>query len=382
MIYLNNAATSYPKPDVVKKVHAEFLDKAPGSLYRSSGEHEDVFGECRKNLAALLGISDSKRIFFTSGATDSFNFLLSGLGLSGKKIITTATEHNCVLRPLYNMKKLADCSVEIIPCDEYGFINPEDLKAAITPDTAAVIVNHCSNVTGAVQDIETMRRFAHSVGALFIVDASQSSGCVPVYTDKWQVDALVFTGHKSLFGVQGTGGFYLKDSISLEAFRFGGTGTDGRRLVYESSAPYEVGTQNEAGIAALSAGVNYILDEGLVSIIRKEQELYLILLEGLSKLPLIKLYSGALENNLEKDFSPVISFTIDGINPSDIGYILFHSYNITVRTGFHCCPLIHDYIGTSKFGTVRCSLSFFNDLKDIKAFLKAITEIHQSLKES
>ncbi len=375
MIYLNNGATSFPKPQIVKETYAAFLNSVPGSPGRSSGRNGKVFRECRESLAELFGIGEADRMFFTSGATDSFNFLLAGLDLSGRKIITTATEHNSVLRPLFNMKQLSGCQVEIVPCDETGRVDPRDIISRLDSDTAAVIVNHCSNVTGAVQDLNAIGGITRERGVLLLADVSQSGGCLPVKADAWGVDALVFTGHKSLFGLQGTGGFYLRKGVSLEPFRFGGTGSDGRRLSYgPGEAPYEVGTGNEGGIAALNAGVRYILDKGAALITRKEQELLDRLRKGCEGLPGVKLYAPP-----SGESGPVVSLAMDGMTPSDLGYILYNGYHMVTRTGYHCCPLIHDYLGTAERGTLRCSFSWFNDSADVDALLAALRDVQDSL---
>nr|WP_319776987.1 aminotransferase class V-fold PLP-dependent enzyme [uncultured Sphaerochaeta sp.] len=375
MIYLNNGATSFPKPQIVGETYAAFLNSIPGSSGRSSGRNGKVFRECRESLAELFGIGEADRIFFTGGATDSFNFLLAGLDLAGRKIITTATEHNSVLRPLFNMKQLSGCQVEIVPCDDKGRIDPRDITSLLDSDTAAVIVNHCSNVTGAVQDLSAIGESTRKSGVIFLADVSQSGGCLPVKADAWGVDGLVFTGHKSLFGLQGTGGFYLKKGIPLEPYRFGGTGSDGRRLTYEpGEAPYEVGTRNEGGIAALNAGVRYILEKGLASIARKEQELLERLRKGCEDLHRVKLYAPSSGKS-----GPVVSLIMDGMTPSDLGYILYNAYHMVTRTGYHCCPLIHDYLGTAETGTLRCSFSWFNDSADVDTLLAALRDVQDSL---
>lgn len=259
LIYLNNAATSFPKPRSVLEAHAAYLSSPPGSPDRSTGKGGSVFENCRKNLARLLDIYHSERIYFTRGATDSANFLLSGLEIQSKKIIVTATEHNSLLRPLYNNPVFKRNTLEIIPCDSSGRIEPEDIRNAVIPGKSLVVVNHCSNVTGAIQDIESIGRICHNTGALLLVDISQSAGCLPIKVDKWGIDILIFTGHKNLLGTQGTGGFYIRPEISFETKKLGGTGSDGLRLSYQrGEAPFEVGTQNKAGIDALNAGIDRI----------------------------------------------------------------------------------------------------------------------------
>lgn len=372
MIYLNNAATSYPKPQCVIDAYTEALNALPSGQFRSGGflSAGDIFDTCRQNLGQLLGISETERIFFSSGATDSLNIILNGLGISADEIITTATEHNSVLRPLYNLPAIKGSPV-IVPCDIYGTVAPEDMEKAIRPETECVIVNHCSNVTGAVQDIAAIGKIAAAHRLLLILDASQSAGALPVDADGWGVSALAFTGHKSLFGVQGTGGYYVRPGIPFRPSRFGGTGRDSSRLIYDDGDfEYEPGTQNAAGIAALNAGVSYLLDIGVKAVHERETELMDKLYDGLMEFDRARIY-GTPEHNA----GPVLSFNINGMKPSDTAYILQNAYGIVTRTGLHCAPLIHQYIGSEPDGTVRVSVSYMNTDNDIEELVKAVKDI-------
>ena len=376
MIYLNNAATSYPKPQCVADAYTEALNALPSGQFRSGGvlSGTDIFDTCRKNLGKLLGIEETERIFFSSGATDSLNIILNGLGISADEIITTATEHNSVLRPLYNLPGIKGSPV-IVPCDIYGTVAPEDMEEAIRPETKCMIVNHCSNVTGAVQDIKAMGDIASRHGLYLVLDASQSAGAIPVDAGTWGVSALAFTGHKSLFGVQGTGGYYVKSGIPVRPMRFGGTGRDSRRLKYDDGDfEYEPGTQNAAGIAALNAGVSYILDIGVKTVHERETELMDKLYEGLMEFDRVRLY-GTPEHNA----GPVLSFNINGMKPSDVSYILQNAYGIVTRTGLHCAPLIHQYIGSEPDGTVRVSVSHMNEVSELDALITAVRDIASNM---
>lgn len=375
MIYLNNAATTFPKPQCVLDVHAASLALPPVSQFRSSDSvnKEDVFEVLRSNLGRLLHIMDTKRIYFTSGATDSLNIVIRGLKLSGKKILTTRTEHNSVLRPLYNF--LGQDRVRLISCDRYGKVKAEDIEAAITPDCGAVLINHCSNVTGMVQDLAAIGKIAGKYGLIFIVDASQSAGCIPIDTTGWNIDVLIFTGHKSLFGPPGTGGYYIREGIDLLPGRFGGTGKDSLKLTYEENDyEYEVGTQNFPGIMALNAGVDYILKRGLLNIEEKEYNLIQLIYKELGKMSRVTLYGTQSTNR-----GPVVSFNINGLRPSETAYILQNGYEIIVRTGFHCAPLIHESLKTEKFGTVRASISDLTQEEEAEQFIEAIGELQSSL---
>lgn len=379
MIYLNNAATTYPKPQCVLEAHTAFLYKLPFSQFRSSNslETEDIFSSCRNKLGDLLQIKNTERIFFSSGATDSLNAVICGLNLSGRKIITTQTEHNSVLRPLFNFYKQKDREdkVIIVPCDSNGKVEPSDIESAITDDVGTVFVNHCSNVTGMVQDIEKIGKITKKHNLTFVVDASQSAGCIPIKTDEWGIDVLIFTGHKSLFGVQGTGGYYLKEGIEMSPFRYGGTGKNSLKLSYENGDyEYEVGTQNTPGITVLNAGVDYILKRGLANIVKKESILIQMIYNSFNEMPNVKVYGNVLINH-----GPVISFNILGLKPSDVAFVLQNGYDIIVRTGIHCAPLIHEKLGTKDFGTVRVSISDLTKVKEVEQLVDAVFSIQNSV---
>ena len=374
MIYLNQAATTYPKPQRVHEAYAAALQQPPAGQFRSAArEGKDVFGECRRKLGRLFGIADSDRIFFSCGATDSANAVIYGLGLKGRNVVVTQTEHNSILRPLWNLREQVG-SVTVVPCDALGYVRPCDVEAALTEETAAVFVNHCSNVTGMVQDLEAIGRIVHRRGVLFVVDASQSAGCLPVRADDWGIDALIFTGHKSLFGVPGTGGYFVREGVRLVPYRFGGTERNSRQIVYENEDyEYEPGTQNTPGIAALDAGVSYVLERGVERIVRGEEEKMRFLYEGLSAFRQVKLYGEPGRNK-----GPVLSFNVEPFSSSDVAYILQGSYGIVVRTGLHCAPLIHRALGTKKDGTVRVSLSDLTKTSDVEALVRAVGEIAES----
>lgn len=375
MIYLNQAATTFPKPRRVLEAHAAALSAPPEGQFRSgAARNGNVFDRCRDNLGRLLGISAVGRIFFTSGATDAANALVHGLPLAGKRVLATQTEHNSVLRPLMNLADKVG-GVDIAPCDALGRVDPGDVERLFSAPASALFVNHCSNVTGMVQDIPALAQIAHRHGALLVLDASQSAGCLPVDADAWGVDALIFTGHKALFGPQGTGGYYVRSGVPLRPFRYGGTGRNSRQLTYENGDyEYEVGTQNAPGISALNAGVEYVLDRGVNAIHARERGLMKSLCEGLAAIPGV-----TLRGDHERCPGPLLSFNVKGLNPSDVAYILSGVYGITVRAGHHCSPLIHDAMGTSERGTVRASVSDLNTEADIGALIAAVRQISESV---
>ena len=378
MIYLNQAATSWPKPTCVLEAHAAALSAVPAGQFRggASLEETDIMEACRKKLGALLNVADFDRIYFSSGATDAANAVICGLPLQGRRVLATQTEHNSILRPLLNRKDRVG-RVDIVPCDEAGWVDPEKMEAMLDKDTAAVFVNHCSNVTGMIQDPCALAEIAHRHGTLLVLDAAQSAGCVPVDADAWGVDALIFTGHKSLFGPQGTGGYYVRKGLPFLPYRYGGTGRDSKRLTYEAGDyEFEPGTQNLPGIAALKAGVEFVLEEGVEQIARKEQALMQRLREGLDAILGVRSYGGA------KKSGPVLSFTLDGLKPADAAYILEGSYGIRVRAGLHCAPLIHRAMGTDGVGTIRASVSAMNTDQDVDCLISAVREIAGSLERA
>ena len=376
-VYLNNAATSYPKPPCVLEALRKAVEEPPCSQFRSGNERkgEDLFGECRSLLGEILGITDTRQIHFSSGATESLNQLLLGLSLPAEQIITTVTEHNSVLRPLYNLPGIAGSPI-LLDCDERGFVPPELLereleKAEVRRKARAVLVNHCSNVTGAVQDAASFGEIAHKYGLLFLLDLSQSAGCLEVNLDKWGVDAAAFTGHKSLLGIQGTGGYYIRSGVPFRPFRYGGTGRESEKLHFEDGEDMpDAGTQNSPGIAALKSGASWILQEGVGEIRRRESLLVQQAAEELSRMPGIRLCGISASKQ-----GPLLSFIPEGMDPSDLGYILSSGYGIITRTGLHCSPLIHSRIGSSRKGTVRISFSPFNTPEDVTALIEALKEI-------
>lgn len=373
MIYLNNSATSYPKPESVIRAVARAMEKLPPGQYRSaaSSGDQDLLPVCRERLGSLLGIGKYERIYFTSGSTEGLNAIIAGLGIKAEEVITTVTEHNSVLRPLYNLPGIAGEPV-LLPCDRDGLVSPELFeKEAAKGRARAVILNHCSNVTGAVQDAAAIGEIARRYGMYFILDVSQSAGCMEVKADEWGVDALAFTGHKSLMGPQGTGGFYFREGIALRPYKYGGTGYDSRRIIYDDEEyEYETGTQNGPGIAGLAATALWVAETGTERIALKEQRLAERLTKGLASIRGIHIYGQGLAVR-----GPVVSFDSDKLPPADLAYILQNSYDIVTRAGLHCAPLIHEYTGSGEKGTLRVSFSYFNTDEDVDELICALKEI-------
>lgn len=374
MIYLNNAATSYPKP---KEVQDAVMASFSGPLVHASRtglerEDDDIVYLCRARLADLFNIEDPLHIVFTSGSTEALNLAIKGLPLAGGNVVITAIEHNSVIRPLKTLEKEGKITITVVECDRTGYVEPQQIAEAIRDDTRAVVVNHCSNVTGAVLDIKEIAKIAHSAGAYFIVDASQSAGTVPIDCKNWDIDLLAFTGHKSLFGMQGIGGLYIKEGIELKPLKVGGTGILSELLLQPEGFPihYEAGTPNTPGIISLYAGVQFVLQTGLDKIIEHKKKLYQILFDELENHPDIEIYSPK-EHTSYSNFC----FNIKGMVPEEVGYVLEVSFDIWVRTGLHCAPLILPYLGVEPWGTVRASHSYFTTEEEIYKFVNSVKKI-------
>ena len=376
MIYLNNAATSWPKPQCVIDTLVRYAQGMPDGQMRSSleTEEENIMEACRRSLSRLLGVKRWDRIFFTSGATESANLFLRGMDWTDCRIYVAQTEHNCFLRPLWNLPGLRE-RTGILPCDRKGYVKMSALSE-LPSGKGAVIISHCSNVTGAVQPMGEIADIVKKKGYLLVVDVSQSAGCMPVEGDAWKADVLIFTGHKSLMGPHGTGGIYIREGLPVRPLKYGGTGRESGKLLYAPGEyDYEPGTQNLPGIAALRAGADYVYEFGVEKISRKERENMAYLQDGLKEIPGIHLFGP--ENTEPR--GPILSFGMDGLTPADISYILKDSYGIIVREGLQCAPLIHECIGSGKEGTVRVSISCATGREEIDALTGAVREIGGAL---
>ena len=370
MIYLNHAATSYPKPQCVLDAHAQALAAPPAAQFRAAGGAAS-FDECRAAIAQLMGVAHAERVFFTSGATEAMNGVLRGLARPGRRFAVTEAEHNSVLRPVYNM----DAEPVILPCDSDGHVDLRAARRQIDETVGVVVVNHCSNVTGAIQDMHALSELAHAAGAYFVADLSQSLGSLPVRADEWGADAAVFTGHKALLGPQGTGGFYLRPGLKMRPLLYGGTGQDSTRLRYTPEEyVYEPGTRNAPGIHALNAGARYILAQSPERIAHREAQWARAVAQGLRRMRGLTVYGRPGEDG----FGAIVSFNVDALAPADLGYILSATYGIVVRTGLQCAPLLCARIGAAQ-GVVRASPGPFTTVQEGDALLRAVREISGGL---
>ncbi len=372
IIYLNNAATCWPKPPEVLAAVTESLTLPVFGSGRTTGSQgADYIALARAALSKLLVAEPKEHVVFTQNATDSLNILIQGF-LTGKEngchVLTTALEHNSVLRPLHEYERQHRIRLTILPF-EGCFVHPDVVEAAIQPDTKLMVMTHGSNVLGSVQDIHRIGEILHDRGIYLIVDGAQTAGHIPINLQELPVDAFVFTGHKGLFGIPGTGGFYVRDPELIAPVRFGGTGTDSFSLLHPREMPerFEVGTHNYPGLASLAAGVSFIMSTGLDIITEKAERQTSFLVRELKKEPNITIYN-------DHPSLPIVSFNINGMENDDVGFMLARAYGIIARTGLHCAPLVHKAIDAGK-GCVRLSLSWFTTDEECRIAAKAVREI-------
>lgn len=373
MVYLNNAATSYPKPEAVLLRVNGVLREPPASEGRSN--KADSRNRARRTIASFFGGS-ADRLIFTSGATEGLNVALQGLLQPGDHVVTTETEHTSVLRPLRLLEERIGIRWTPVPCDAEGYVNPRAVTAACTADTRMVVLNHGSNVTGAVQDLETIGAFCRKNGILFVVDASQTAGHVPIDMAAMQIDVLVFTGHKGLLGIEGCGGFCFAEGITIRPLKVGGTGVRSDMLEQPAELPHllEAGTLNRAGIESMAAGIEYLSGSG-DSDMRRTLALRDRVVDELLAMGRPVVYAARRAGR----YGPLLSFNIPGLSPADAGDMLGMSFDIAVRSGLHCAPLIHRRVGSYPEGSVRASFGRFNTEEDADRLLDALKSMVASV---
>jgi cysteine desulfurase family protein len=372
-IYLDNAATTFPKPDQVYEAVTDAMRRIGASpargIYRQALEAGRLVFQAREGLASLFGIGDSSRVIFTHSATEALNLAVSGILRPGDHVVSTSMEHNSLVRPL-KMAEKRGVEVTWVRGDRFGLVDLKGLRAAIRKETRLVALSHCSNVTGAVQPIEDISSLTRESETALLVDAAQSAGSLPLDVREMNIDILAAPGHKGLFGPQGTGFLYLAEGIELSPLIVGGTGgfTSSDEQPEELPERFESGTLNLPGIAGLKAGVEFVGTIGVPAIREKEAALVEHLLEGISAIPGAVHYSPsdpAMRGGL-------VSFTVNGMDPAEIAFRLDSEFEIAVRAGLHCAPHAHRTIGTYPHGTVRVSPGFFNTHDDVETFLLAL----------
>jgi len=376
MIYLDNAATSFPKPKEAVNALNDFVLNVGGNPGRSghtlSLEAARIIFETREKLAEFVGGRNSERLIFTQNGTESLNLAILGLLKEKDHIVTTSMEHNSVMRPLTFLEKEKGIRVSVAECSPEGLIDPDDLKKLIRKETRAVIVNHGSNVIGTIQQIYEIKRAIGDV--LLILDACQTIGSFPIDVEHDGIDLLCFSCHKSLYSIQGLGALYIKEDVDLVPLRFGGTGSRSESIEQPTVLPdkFESGTPNTAAIASLSGGLDFIGDRGFTNIIDKKKMLRRYIVEGLMAIDGIELYGPPLNSVITT--LPVVSFNIKNTLPSETGYLL-NKEEIYTRVGLHCSPVAHKSIGTYPRGTVRIAPGYFTTREDIERFLEVVRNI-------
>ncbi len=382
MIYLDNAATSWPKPPAITAAMTDFLERAGGNPGRSGHRLSIAAGrivyDTRESLAEFFGIRDPLRVIFTLNATHALNLAIQGLLQPGQRVVTGGMEHNAVMRPLRELEKRG-IRVEVVPAEKDGTLSPSAFAAALEAETRLVVVNHASNVCGTLAPVQEIVALAHVAGALVLVDAAQTAGTLPIHLPSLGADLLAFTGHKALHGPPGTGGLILSDDFDpaqLNPLVRGGTGSRSEHETQPDDLPdrYESGTPNGVGIAGLGAGLAWIQERGLDAIRAHELTLAARLRAGLAEIPGVTVY-GPQNPELA---TAVISFTMQGKRVSEIGYRLDDEYQIFCRVGLHCAPAAHRSLGTFPEGTVRLAPGPTTSLGDVETVLGAVRKIAET----
>ncbi|WP_028320903.1 aminotransferase class V-fold PLP-dependent enzyme [Desulfatiglans anilini] len=378
IIYLDNAATTFPKPRAVLEQMLEIYSRmgvSPGrGSYDLAVEAEGLVQETRRKVAALFRAPDADHVIFAQNATDALNLALQGIVRPGDHVLSTRLEHNSVLRPLYHLRQRGWIEYDLVPFDGEGFVDPDAIALGIKSNTRLVVVCHASNVLGTVQTIPEIGRICAERGVPLIIDAAQSAGVIPIDMEGWEVAGVAFTGHKSLLGPTGIGGLALDPKLEIASTRFGGTGVDSKSLVHTQTFPHrlEAGTVNLLGIIGLSAGIDFLLAEGIEAVHTHEMRLLDRLYEGLSQIDRVQVFGQLGDPSRHVG---LLTLNIKEISPEDAGMILDADFNIAARTGLHCAPLVHERFGTYPHGAVRFSLGPFNTLGEIDRTLEAMAMI-------
>jgi cysteine desulfurase family protein len=377
MLYLDNAATSFPKPEVVYRELQDYLRRDGANPGRGGHQWavrvEKTLDDTRSLLARFFGMDDYRRVIFTLNGTDSLNMAIKGVVRPGDHVVTSLLEHNSVSRPLKQLESDGIISLTQLPFSQEGFIDPDDFRRALTSRTRLVVLLHASNVLGTMQPVAEVGGICRRHQALFLVDAAQTAGILPIDMQGMQIDLLAFPGHKALFGPPGIGVLLVGQRVQPVPWREGGTGFDSEDPVQPRQLPYllEGGTPNTLGVAALRAGLGFVTGEGLDRIRGHEQRLLTRLIESLRDNPKIRLY-GSLD--LSRRVGS-LALNREGYTASEVGMILDNAFEIAVRPGLHCAPYLHRELGTAPEGAIRISPGYFNTEEDIERCLSALEQL-------
>ena len=378
-IYLDNAATSRDKAAVVKKAILNYYENigcSPGrGGYEDSLKAGRIIIEARNTIADFFNVDDLKQIVFTHNITYALNIGIKGILKKGDHVITSTMEHNSVLRPLNRLETKGVIDVDYIKCDEKGRLNPDKVEAAINKKTKLIILTYASNVSGTIMPVQEIGEIASQNNVYFMLDTAQAAGVYDIDFKKLKVDFLAFTGHKALMGPTGTGGFAVskKMAAAMEPLIEGGTGSRSDQEKQPEFLPdkLESGTMNTMGISGLKAGVEFIQKTGVKKIREHEQQLGKAFLEGLKKIPEIKIIGPA---DL-KEQVPTFSITAGDRDLGQLSFELDEKYNVMTRSGLHCAPFAHKTLGTFPAGSLRFSIGYFNTMQEIEYSLKALNDI-------
>jgi cysteine desulfurase / selenocysteine lyase len=380
LVYLDNAATSFPKPRACLERTLETyarLGVSPGRGGYDLSEEASAYVEAaRAHLAELFDAPSPERVVYAANATDALNLAIQGMTRPGDHVVSTRLEHNSVLRPLWHLRQAGRLTFDLAPFDGQGLVDPADVARAIRPATSLVVVSHASQVLGTVQPVAEIAAACAARGVPLLIDAAQSAGHVPVRLHDWQVSAIAFTGHKALLGPSGSGGLVVAPEVEVAPTRFGGTGVDSGSLAHTPSYPHrlEAGTLNLLGIIGLDEGLSFVQAEGMAAAHEREIGLARRLREGLAALPGVVVYSPPARDG----DVPIVTCNVAGVAAADVGAILDGDYGIAVRTGLQCAPLVHEDLHTAEQGAVRFSLGQFTNADDVAWALQAMTAIAQS----
>ncbi|AQR78709.1 aminotransferase class V-fold PLP-dependent enzyme [Paenibacillus larvae] len=379
VLYFDNAASSWPKPPAVLQAMAECLQEYAANPGRGSHQlavkASRVLFDTRRHAAKLFGARNPNDISFTLNATHALNAAIKGFLQPGDHVVSTGIEHNSMRRPLEYMKRKFGVEVTYVPTDTKGYVDVDKLDKAICPKTRLVAATHSSNLLGTILPIQQIGDICKRKDVYFLVDAAQSAGVLPIDVDKMNIHLLAFPGHKGLLGPQGTGGLYIHPELTLEPLFHGGTGSQSESLDQPDIRPdrYEGGTQNTVGLAGLNQGIQFVLQETVEAIHKRQWELTQQLMTGLMQIKGIRLFGP----EPGEDKTGIVAFNLEYADASEVAFILDQSFHIAVRAGFHCTPMAHESAGTFETGAIRASVGYFTTEQEVNTFIGAVQEISQ-----